>query len=119
MVQIVLGLAYIVAGIVLVLNPTFGMASLALVVAVYLVIKGLIEISMSLNVRENNHWAMAFLGGVFAIILGGLVLLSWPTDAQWFVGLAFGVGLALSGLAMVFLGLQREEERPSEMAPPA
>jgi uncharacterized membrane protein HdeD (DUF308 family) len=44
------------------------------------------------------------LNGVVALILGGLLLAKFPSDADWAIGLLFGINSVFLGLSLIMFG---------------
>ena len=73
--EILIGFAYILAGVFLLFHPLVGLLSLTLVLAVYLFIKGVFELAMGLRIRPvpGGGWLLA--DAVISILLALLSLI--------------------------------------------
>ncbi|WP_336002614.1 HdeD family acid-resistance protein [Halorientalis halophila] len=101
---VVLAALYGVAGIALLANPVLGLAALTLLLGVYFLADGLVQLVMGLRVRTNDNWGWLLISGVVSVFLSSLILLGFPSSAAWAVGLLFGVNLLTSGVALAMLG---------------
>ncbi|WP_435157248.1 HdeD family acid-resistance protein [Haladaptatus sp. DFWS20] len=110
--QVVLAIVYAVAGVSLIVNPVFGLATLTILVIAYLAVIGVVEIVMGIALRPEKNWGWVVASGVVSLLLAGLLFAGWPASAAWALGLLFGVSLLTSGLSMVGLAMGgREAER--------
>ena len=98
------GAMIITAAIVLLRNPVAGVLAVTMMLAVYFIVSGIGETIGGFAGRyRSTGWAL--FDGVISIILGGILLASWPVSGLWFLGFAVGLklfflGCGLSGLAM-------------------
>ena len=107
---VLLAALYAVAGVVLLVNPTLGLVTLTLLLGVYFLAEGVIELLMGLRIRANSNWGWMLFSGVVSLLLSSLILLEFPTSAAWAVGLLFGVNLLTSGVAMASLAMAATPE---------
>lgn len=103
--QALLAVAYVVSGIALIANPILGLLTLTLLLAVFFVIEGLIEIVMGVRLRPASGWGWLLASGVIGIVAGALVWAGWPISALWVVGLVFGIKLLSTGATMIVLAM--------------
>ena len=98
-----LAILYGFAGITMLANPTLGLVALTLVLAVYFLTEGVVQLVMGLRLRANENWGWLLASGIVSVLLSSLILLGFPASADWAVGLLFGVNLLTSGLALVMV----------------
>ncbi|WP_136717280.1 HdeD family acid-resistance protein [Halorientalis salina] len=101
---------YAVAGVVLLVNPTVGLVTLTFLLGLYFLAEGIIQLLMGLRVRENDNWGWMLFSGIVSLLLSSLVLLEFPSSAEWAVGLLFGVNLLTTGVAMASLAMAATPE---------
>lgn len=97
--NLVIGLAYIVAGGWLALNPLVSLASLTLVLAALLFAEGVLQIAAWINLRRIHGAAWLLVDGVVTLTLGVLIAFRWPATAAWAIGTLVGINLIVSGIA--------------------
>lgn len=102
-VQGVLAVIYAVAGISLLANPIIGLTTLTILLAVFLVVDGILEIVMGFQARGERGWGALIVSGVCALIIAAIIWLEWPSTAAWALGLLFGVNLLITGISMMFM----------------
>jgi len=76
-----------------------------LLVGVFLILRGLFRIIYSFLARDIAIWWLILFTGLIAIILGVLILASWPSSGLWIIGLYIGIEIFLSGLCMFMLAI--------------
>ena len=66
---------------------------------------------------RSKGWAV--FDGVISIVLGAILLASWPASGLWFLGFAFGVKLLFMGTGLAALAITArsvpEEHGASEL----
>jgi uncharacterized membrane protein HdeD (DUF308 family) len=102
-----LGLAAVVVGVVLLFNPVAAARTLALLLAVSLVVGGLLEIAVGWDSGER-HWASLVLGAI--LVVGGLLLVAWPGITLAALALITGLSLILHGAARVGVAMVGRHE---------
>jgi uncharacterized membrane protein HdeD (DUF308 family) len=89
-----LGLAALVLGVVLVLNPFASAWTLALLVGFGLIADGVLDIVRS---RQAHRTAGVVAGAL--LVLGGIVAIAWPDVTLWALALIVGFSIVLAGAA--------------------
>jgi uncharacterized membrane protein HdeD (DUF308 family) len=99
------GAAMIVtAAIVLLNNPVAGVLAVTMMLAVYFIVSGIGETIGGFAGRyRSTGWAV--FDGVISILLGLMLLASWPSSGLWFVGFAVGVKLFFLGCGLCALAM--------------
>lgn len=98
------GLIYVIAGVIAFINPMVALAAMAMIIAIFFLVRGIYQIWASFQIKPEQGWGWLLFGGILALILGVMLLLKWPGTAIWVVGLFVGIELIFSGWTEVFLG---------------
>jgi len=98
------GVLTLLAGLITVAVPGLGLATLTLVVAIWLLADGLTGIMLAFRLRPGNAWGWILLASIAAVVLGCLLFAHWPWSGIVAVGLLAGINLLVSGLAMISIG---------------
>jgi uncharacterized membrane protein HdeD (DUF308 family) len=98
------GILMALAGLFIVARPLVGLASITVVLAVYLVVDGIFQIIAGFQARPEKGWGWALFGGILSLLLAFLIWRQWPSSAMWFVGVVVGVRLLFAGWGMLMLG---------------
>lgn len=115
--QGLLAAVYLVAGVLLVVNPLAGLVALTLLLVVYVAISGVVEIGMGLQLRPEARWLWFVASGVLSLAVAALLWVGFPTTAAWAVGLLVGVHLLTTGLALIVAGYEARRSAGVEPAP--
>jgi len=99
-----LGGLLIVTGLALIFRPMIGMASMALMLAIFFLADGIFELIAAFKVKPEKGWGWMLFGGIVSIVLAGLIFYEWPFSGVWAVGILVGVKLLFAGFAMIALG---------------
>ncbi|CAL9358558.1 hypothetical protein SUDANB6_00617 [Streptomyces sp. enrichment culture] len=93
----------IAAGVVIVLKPDEAAVALAMFAALLFLTAGLFRLVGSVVVRgPQSGWTL--LVGAFDLLLGILVLISWPSSSQYVIGTFFSLALLFDGLGLIATG---------------
>ena len=102
--SIILGVLTVIAGGYMVSNPGVALATMTLVLAVYLVISGIFEVMMAFQVKPVKGWGWTLFSGIVSVLLGGMIWSQFPVSGAWTVGTLVGIKLFFSGLALLMFG---------------
>ncbi|HSP38144.1 MAG TPA: DUF308 domain-containing protein [Frankiaceae bacterium] len=90
---VVLGAGTVVLGLVVMANPFATARTLAILVAIGLLVHGLLD---GLRARRAPRPAAAFAAAGL-LVLGGIVALVWPGITLWILAVVVGMSIVLSG----------------------
>jgi uncharacterized membrane protein HdeD (DUF308 family) len=78
------------------------------------IVEGIFTIIMGFTNRSGRSMSwLVVLNGIITLILGILVLKSWPFSALWLIGLYVGISLLLSGISLLAAALAVKKELPA------
>jgi uncharacterized membrane protein HdeD (DUF308 family) len=92
---LLLGIASSIAGVILVVRPSNSLATLAVIVGIFLLIDGVIELVSSFGRDENRP--LAAIVGVLGIVIG-IALVRHPFHGVTAIGLLIGIWLVAAGV---------------------
>jgi uncharacterized membrane protein HdeD (DUF308 family) len=95
-----IGLLYFGAGIMLVDSPLAGSISLTLILGLFYLIIGIIRIISSLSTKQPR-WGWNFFSGVIGMLLGIMIIESWPVSGTFVIGLFVGIDLLFIGFVYI------------------
>jgi uncharacterized membrane protein HdeD (DUF308 family) len=98
LVHFLVSLLYFLAGVMLIANPIVGSVSITLLLGIVYVIAGIFRISFSSGV-QSPHWGWTWFNGIITLLIGLLILTSWPASSLFVIGLFVGIDLVFIGLA--------------------
>jgi uncharacterized membrane protein HdeD (DUF308 family) len=103
--ELLLGVLYIVIGVDVLLHPATGLAALTLILAIYLFVKGVLELILGFRLRPAAGSVWVILDGVVTLFLAILIWRSWPSSSLWVIGTLVGISMLFSGTSRLFLSL--------------
>lgn len=106
-----LGLLFVVTGVLALLEPfqTFGV--LALFVGWYLLIRGTFEVTFSISGRHQLPlWGLLLVSGIIEIAIG-IWAIGSPTRSAWLLILWVGIGAMIRGITEIVLAVHLHEDR--------
>lgn len=113
--EVLLGIIYIVAGIYLITHPGIGLVALTLVLASFLLAYGVFAVVLAFQMKPRGGWGWVLFDGIITALLGILIWVHWPLNTLWVVGTLFGISIFISGITrlMMSLALRRLTSSPS------
>lgn len=99
------GILYAIAGLLTFYNPLLASAVLTLFIAASLIAAGVVRIWVGFTERNSSGWGWMVAGGVVTLAVGLLILLRWPINSLWVLGIFLAVDLMLQGLSYIAYGL--------------
>ncbi len=103
--KVLLGLLYIVAGLIVVFYPLKGLLTLTLVLGITIFVQSVLQVIMAFQLRPDPSWGWVLFSGILGIILGIFIWSKWPQDALWILGLWVGLNLVFDGLGIAMLAV--------------
>ena len=97
--RIVVGVAGVIAGVVVIRHPSGALLAIVLVVGVWLILSGLVDLMGAIIVTGERRW-LRVLGGLADIVIGILVL-ALPKISLGTVALLIGIGFIIRGLVLI------------------
>ncbi len=101
--NIALGVLYVLAGFVLWGNPIAGAASLTLLLAAMLVASGLVRLWLAYKFWHKMGGLLTF-SGIIAILAGLVIFAGWPASGIWVLGLCLAIDVLFQGFAWLMFG---------------
>lgn len=94
----------LVAGLIMVARPLYGVGVLTIMLAAYFVVDGLFEILGSFKLKPAPGWGWVLFGGIVSLALGIMIWRNLPEASAWVIGILVGVKLFFAGLMMITVG---------------
>jgi uncharacterized membrane protein HdeD (DUF308 family) len=102
--QLLVGILYVMAGMVIRDAPIESIAMLTLCAAAFFIVVGAFRIIVSL-VERFPQWGWALLNGVVTLLAGLIIYDTFPNSAFWVIGLLVGLELLFNGWTWIMLSL--------------
>lgn len=117
-VHVLIGLLYIVVGVMIIDEPVASAIRLTLMVSIFLIVTGIFRILFALGHNFAGSGAVLF-NGVLTLILGLMIYKQWPASGLWAIGLFIGIELFFNGWTWIMLSLGLRRLPPTTAATPA
>ena len=99
--QILIGIAYLIAALYMLVLPVAGVITLTLVLAFYIVVAGIFELVVFSRLRGLPGTIWFLVDGLVSFLLAGLIFFHWPSSSLWAIGSLVGISLLFSGIARI------------------
>ena len=103
--KLLVGIAYVLFGVYLILHPVLGVATLTLVLAMLFLIEGILDVILFFKMRPMQGAIWVLVDGIITLLLGLMIYLQWPSSSLWAVGVLVGVSMIISGASRIMLSL--------------
>ncbi|MCM3905611.1 MAG: HdeD family acid-resistance protein [Pyrinomonadaceae bacterium] len=100
--HVLIGLFYVVVGLLIMDQPENSAVHLTLIIAVFMILGGVFRIVFALFDRFTG-WIWVLLNGIVTLLLGVMIYKQWPESGTWVIGLFLGVELISSGWGWIML----------------
>ena len=111
--QILLSALYVMAAICLLVNPLLSVLSLTLILAIFLLLEGILELALYFVLRRFRHSVWVLIDGIGTLILGILMISQWPPASPQIIRALIGISLMLSAVSRVILSLAIRTMNPA------
>jgi uncharacterized membrane protein HdeD (DUF308 family) len=95
----------VVVGVWLIVEPDNGTLTLTLVLGIYFLFMGLTRIAVAFAARGQQNAGLVGLSGFCGLIIGILILVKFPSSADWAIGLLVGIDLIFAGWTLTSVAL--------------
>ena len=102
--HLLIGVLYLVVGLMIVEDPTQNMIFLTKLIAIFLIVTGIFEIVAAL-VHRFHGWGWVLLNGCITMLLGLLINKGWPDSSAWVIGLFVGIEMIFNGWGWIMLSI--------------
>jgi uncharacterized membrane protein HdeD (DUF308 family) len=95
------GVLYVLAGVFAFLNPILASAALTLFLSIALLIAGVFRVWVGWRMRPLKGWGWVVASGVITALAGFVIVLGWPVNSLWILGLFLACDLMIQGWSML------------------
>lgn len=96
---------YLCLGLMMIFMTGPSMAMLTLLIGVALLAGGALRLGVAISMRHEAGSAWRFFNAVISLLLGLMVVWSWPESSVWLIGTIIAVEMIFSGWTLLFLAL--------------
>lgn len=95
----------VIVGLWLIIEPHNGTLTLTFVLGVYFLFMGVTRVTVAFMGRGQEGAGLMGLSGVCGLLIGILVLVKFPSSADWAIGLLLGIDLIFAGWTLTSIAL--------------
>ena len=106
---LLVGLLSIAVGITILFKPGDSLATLAVIIGIFVLLDGILELAASLMHGTQNRGTVALLGALTSIV--GVLLIRHPVSGIVFVALLIGIWLIVVGVIRFVAAFEMAEHR--------
>ncbi len=99
-----IGVLYIIVGLMLMINPVASAVSLTFILGILYLLLGVFRIIYSTGIGLVRRGWILF-SGILSLVLGILILSSWPASSLFVIGLFIGIDLLVWGWTYMLIAL--------------
>ena len=103
--SLISGIVFVVMGAMLLFMPVASMVAMTLVIGVVLLSGGVLRLILAFTHMRKKGSAWRFFNAAISLLLGGMVLWTWPESSFWLIGTVIAVEMIFSGWSLLFLAL--------------
>ncbi len=93
---------FFAAGVLLLIFPLVGIGALALVLGILFMTDGILRLLVASHLERNRGFVI--FDGILGILLGFVILMGWPGNSAWVIGILVGIRLLLTGIVLWTIG---------------
>jgi len=98
------GALAVIAGLIMMARPGLALATMTLMLAVYLLVDGVFGAIVAFGMRPQKGWGWMLFSAATGVLVGILLLREWPLTGMWAIGTLAGIHLMVSGFSMISIG---------------
>lgn len=103
--RIAIGILQLAVGILLLVNPVFGLFSLTMLIAGFFAADGTLRIMSAVQNRSHlKGWGWVAASGVITVVFAAIIASEVPAAALVLVGVLTGINLLMSGFIQIAYG---------------
>jgi uncharacterized membrane protein HdeD (DUF308 family) len=104
----VLGVLYIVTGLLVLTNPLASSLLLTVLLAGALCALGVVRVVFALQHERSRYWNWSVLSGALSIVIAFLIVMQWPVTGLWVIGLFISVEMLCHGISAIALAMGKK-----------
>ena len=114
-VWMLLGLLYVGAGFIAIMNPFAAATILTLMLGAALVAGGVLRIFLAFSMKSaGKPWGWVVVSGLVTLLLGVMIIAQWPASSFFVLGIFLGIDLIFIGSGWVTRGLALKNRPAAE-----
>lgn len=106
-------LLYLAVGFMLIKHPIQSSISLTLLLGIFYLILGIFRLAAAPAVHAPR-WGWEWFNGIITLLIGIMIMTSWPLSGMFIIGLFVGIDLVFAGWTYIMLSIAAKNYFPSK-----
>jgi uncharacterized membrane protein HdeD (DUF308 family) len=107
--RLLLSALYVVAGIIVLMNPFEGLGALTIILALVIGAGGVFRLFLASALKGVPGVGLLIFSGLVAIALAILILAKWPESSQVVLGVVVGIDFIFNGMSILGMALNARQ----------
>jgi uncharacterized membrane protein HdeD (DUF308 family) len=107
--RLLLSALYVVAGIIVLMNPFEGLGALTIILALVIGAGGVFRLLLASALKGVPGVGLLIFSGLVAIALAILILAKWPESSQVVLGVVVGIDFIFNGMSILGVALNARQ----------
>jgi uncharacterized membrane protein HdeD (DUF308 family) len=107
--RLLLSVLYVVAGIIMLMNPFEGLGALTIILALVIAAGGVFRLFLASALKGVPGVGLLIFSGLVAIALAILIFAKWPESSQVVLGVIVGVDFIFNGMSILGIALDARQ----------
>jgi len=99
------GVLYLAVGVICIINPVFTSLALTLALGAALIAAAAVRAYLALQLPADHPRGMILVAAAATALLGLIIVIRWPSDSVYVLGVLLGVDLLFHGAGWVTFGM--------------
>jgi len=111
MLPLAAGLLYFSAGVAAMVDPVSASTLISLGLGVFLCLSAVFKIGYGMRFPHVSGSGWTVASGFMSLLVGGLIVMTWPIGGLWLLGIVLAADLAFQGCSYITFGLHIRRNR--------
>jgi len=111
MLPLAAGLLYFSAGVAAMVDPVSASTLISLGLGVFLCLSAVFKIGYGIRFPQVSGSGWTVASGFMSLLVGGLIVMTWPISGLWLLGIVLAADLAFQGCSYITFGMHIRRSR--------
>lgn len=99
--EALVGILTVIGGAIIITRPLASLEVLTWILAVYFIATGVLKLALAFELRPTRGWGWTLFNGIVTVVLGVIVMRTWPFSGLWLVGTLVGIDMVFGGFSLI------------------
>ena len=104
--RLLLSVLYVVAGVIMLMNPFEGLGALTVVLALVIGVGGVFRLFLGTALSGIPGVGLLIFSGIVSIALAILIFVKWPESSEVVLGVIVGIDFIFAGMSILSLAIE-------------